>query len=48
VIRWARQDRDISQKKLAGMMGWSKSLIVKLENFRRDFGAADFQASRQV
>lgn len=42
VIRGARQDRDISQKKLAAMMGWSKSVIVNLENLRRDFGVADF------
>lgn len=43
VIRGARQDKDISQKKLAGMMGWSsKSVIVNLENLRREFGVADF------
>ena len=42
VIRGARQDRDISQEKLASKMGWSKSVIVNLENLRRDFGVADF------
>ena len=42
VVRGARQDRDASQKKVAGMMGWSKSVIVNFENFRRDFGVADF------
>ena len=42
VTRGARQDNDISQERLANMLGWSKSVIVNLENLRRDLGVADF------
>jgi transcriptional regulator with XRE-family HTH domain len=42
VTRGARQDKDLSQTKAAELMGWSKSVMVNLENLRRDLGVADF------
>ena len=41
VFRGARQDADLTQERAAELLGWSKDVIVNLENDRRDLGVAD-------
>ena len=42
VLGASREDSDVSQRQLAGKLGWSRNVIANLETGRRVLGLADF------
>jgi ribosome-binding protein aMBF1 (putative translation factor) len=42
VLGASREDLDVSQRQLAGKLGWSRNVIANLETGRRMLGLADF------
>ena len=42
VLGASREDSDVSQRQLAGKLGWTRNVIANLETGRRVLGLADF------
>jgi ribosome-binding protein aMBF1 (putative translation factor) len=42
VLGASREDLDVSQKQLAGKLGWTRNVVANLETGRRVLGLADF------
>jgi hypothetical protein len=42
VLGASRQDLDVSQRQLAGKLGWTRNVIANLETGRRGLSLADF------
>jgi transcriptional regulator with XRE-family HTH domain len=42
VLGASREDFDVSQRQLAGKLGWSRNVVANLETGRRVLGLADF------
>ena len=42
ILKATRVDSDISQEKLAGILGWTRNMVANLESGRRTLTFADF------
>lgn len=42
ILKATREDLDLSQEKLAGLLGWTRAMVANLENGRRTLTFADF------
>lgn len=42
ILRATREDLDLSQEKLAGILGWTRNMVANLESGRRRLTFVDF------
>ena len=42
ILKATREDLDLSQEKLAGILGWTRNMVANLESGRRRLTFADF------